>query len=290
MWTWTGSAILSLALMASCQASPLVEIEPERDFAVCRSSLREGGNPGGKGGWILIDQGHRPLLCLSGSLEDIDVPRLLERVDATPMLDVSVRSTGGPVGVWLQLAERLIGRINSLYVDEACFSSCANYLVPLAREVIAGKNSLVVWHGGPNPDTSEPLEEADVADAIEYDALAERTRKLYVTAGVDVGLLSFTATPPSRKKLSAVVSPEDLGQPISGYAVSPRRLSECFGFRNLGGMWHAGNDKAVYALGKQRSARLAILESPSVSGDGTFSCGKPSAPGMKTWRLRGHSL
>ncbi len=289
MWTWTGSAFLSLLMLSSCQASPLIETPaPGRDFGVCRETFRDGGNPNAAGGWILMDQGPRPLLCLSGTLEDIDVARLLEAVSDTPTLDVVVRSAGGPVKVWLQIGERLLGKVNDVYVDQACFSSCANYVIPLARHVVAGKNSLVVWHGGPNPKTSEPLEGADVGDAIEYDELARRTEKLYEAAGVDVSVLAFTASPPSRQQLSRVVGPEAMGQPISGYAVSPMRLSECFGFRNLAGMWHAGDDRAVYALGQQRSARLAILESPDI-GDGKSACSPRPNPGMEDWSLRGQA-
>jgi hypothetical protein len=262
-------------------------LDPMRDFGVCRGTFRDGGNPNAAGGWILLDHSPRPLLCLSGTLEDIDAARLLEAVSSIPSLDVAVRSAGGPVTVWLQLGERLLGRVNDVYVDEACFSSCANYVIPLARQVVAGKNSLVVWHGGPNPKTSEPLEGADVGDAIEYDELARRTGKLYEAVGVNVSLLAFTASPPSRRQLSRVVGPEAIGKPISGYAVSPRRLSECFGFRNLGGMWHAGDDKAVYALGKHRSARLAILESPDLGDKASSFCGVEGATG---WNLRDRPL
>lgn len=288
MWTWTGSFLLSLLLLSSCQASPLLEtLDSGRDFGVCRDTFRDGGNPNSAGGWILLEQGPRPLLCLSGTLEDIDVARLLAAVSSTPALDVVVRSAGGPVTVWLQLGERLLGKVNDVYVDEACFSSCANYVIPLARHVVAVKNSLVVWHGGPNPKTSEPLEGADVGDAIEYDDLAERTRKLYDAAGVNVALLAFTASPPSREQLLRAVGQEGMGQPIAGYAVSPMRLSECFGFRNLAGMWHAGDDKAVYALGKQRSARLAVLESPDLGDKAKSFCGIKGANG---WNLRDRPL
>jgi hypothetical protein len=234
----------------------------------------------------LLEQRPRPILCLSGTLEDVDVARLLDAIGRTPALDVAVRSAGGPVAIWLQIGERLLGRVDDIYVDEACFSSCANYVIPLARRVIAGRNSLVVWHGGPNPATSEPLEGADVNDAIEYDALAERTRKLYDAAGVNIALLSFTSSPPSRQQLARLVGEKGMGQPISGYAVSPKRLSECFGFRNLGRMWHAGDDNAVYALGKRRSSRLAILESPETVGATASVCG---VKGATDWQLRSRS-
>jgi hypothetical protein len=78
-----------------------------------------------------------------------------------------------------------------------------------------------------------------------------------------------------------------MGQPISGYAVSPKHLSECFGFKNLDHMWHAGDDRAVYALGKQRSTRLAILESPDAKGRSTLGCGRR---GMDGWNLRNRPL
>ncbi|WHA43990.1 hypothetical protein [Agrobacterium larrymoorei] len=220
----------------------------------------------------MIQQQPRPLLCLAGSLIEIDLPPLVAALEKEEALDVSVRSTGGPVEVWLEIGEHLFGRLYDLHIDEACFSSCANYLVPFARTVIAEKNALVAWHGGPNMATDEALTGSGVSDAITYHSLAARTLKLYDAAGIDSRVLAFTGMPPSPKKLKSVLKGGTPVQSISGYALSPKRLTTCFGFKNLGRMWHPGDDADVFALGRKRSDSLNLLESPLSKGEKNAFC------------------
>jgi hypothetical protein len=288
MLTWSASFILMLGVIVSCQATSVSEAVAI-DFTACRESLREGADPNGSGGWIMLQSQPRPTLCISGSLEGVDPSPLSKAISETPELDLAVRSTGGPVDVWLGLAEQLLGHLHILYVDEACFSSCANYLLPVARSVVAPENSLVVWHGGPNTENQNVLEGVGVgvAEVIAYDALALRTKRMYAQAGVDVSILSFSARIPEASKASRIVGVAASAVAISGYAMSPRRLSKCFGFSNVEEMWHAGDDEAVYALGRQRSLNLALLESPSID-DGSSACMKErdSMKGAESWELR----
>ncbi|WP_156034974.1 hypothetical protein [Pseudorhizobium marinum] len=271
MWTWVGKFLLSVGLAVSCVDATLGAV-PDASVLSCRERFAKDLSPNGSGGWSVVEGQGGPVLCLAGSLVDIDLPKLLMVLRAMPRLDIVVRTTGGPVDLWLSIAENLIGRIGALYVDEACFSSCANYLLPIADKVIAESGSLIVWHGGPNPWSSQPLAGAEVTDAIEYDQLSNRTKRLYEAVGADVRLLAYTSEPPSPKKLVRLFGAESGEVTVSGYALSPIRLAECFGFRNLKSMWHAGGDRAVYELGRSRSEHLTLLETPQNDSDGTVEC------------------
>lgn len=276
MWIWTASLCAAIMVMTtSCHANPLEAVAPGAD---CRAQLMERQGPNGAGGWVLVRRDRHPLLCLSGSLEDIDIGRLLETIDHNRKLDVTVRTTGGPVARWMEIAEHLVGKVDVLTVDEACFSSCANYLIPIAGRVVASRDSLVVWHGGPNSHSDNPLEGGDVPAAIDYDMLTERTEKLYARVGFDTGVLALTSEAPSASKFRSTVAAEDRNRPVSGYALSPTRLAKCFGFDNLSAMWHAGGDKAVYDLGKKRSKSIVLLESPRVDRNGEISCNEIGGP------------
>ncbi len=236
----------------------------------CRGAGADAApNPNAPGGWRLTRVGGSDVLCLTGTLEDVrenDVGTALRRTQAP--LTVVVRSTGGPVPVWLGLAERLVGRVGLLVVDEACMSSCANYIVPLGKPVLATPDSLVVWHGGP-VGTAGAIERqgiADIGTIVAYDDLALRTEALYARLGVDTAILEVSAEPPAggklRRTLEALGLQHDAPRTVGGYAFAPSRLARCFGFRNVGRMWHAGDDIAVARLAGQRAPGLLILESP----------------------------
>jgi hypothetical protein len=270
MSIWNGSIAFVVGLLSLLLVSQTTKVLAASS-TVCREHLGDVSDPNGSGGWILLNDRSRPVLCISGSLEGIQSPSLVKAVSAHEVLDLVVRSTGGPVDVWLDLAENLVDRLQTLFVDEACISSCANYLLPVAKTVVATGNSLIVWHGGPNNETHETLAGAGVDEAIAYDVLARRTNALYARAGINPHILSYTEQPPDFLKASRVMGAEASTTPVSGYALSPRRLATCFGFRNLEGMWHAGDDEAVYALGRRRSSNLALLESPR-DDDGSSAC------------------
>lgn len=217
-------------------------------------------DPGDAGGWFWELVGDRGLLCLYGSLERSDVEELA-RFLSLARIDVAVvRSTGGPVYTWLSVAEVTAGRIPLGVVDEVCFSSCANYFTVVPQQLVSGPGSLVVWHGGPT--TSGMIGAADsegsIGSIIDYTALADRTSLLYGRLGIDLGLLEDTARAPDTLPGSLQAGSVSL----DGYALSPERLTDCYGFSNIDGMWHAGDDDDVLALSLSKSRELAVLESP----------------------------
>lgn len=269
---WLGAAMVSLCVaVAGCQAMtahPDDRIAPL--VAACRAGDDGGApNPNVPGGWSLGRSGSADVLCLTGTLEAVRVADVAAALQRRPgPLAIVVRSTGGPVPVWLGLAEHLVGRVGLLVVDDACMSSCANYMVPLADTVLATPDSLVVWHGGP-VGTAGAIERqgiADIGTIVAYDDLALRTEALYGRLGLDTAILEASAEPPEggklRRTIAALGRQHDAPRTVGGYAFAPARLARCFGFRNVERMWHAGDDIAVARLAGQRATGLLILESP----------------------------
>lgn len=253
---WPG--LLALLVLGSAMAAGDAEpspprLAPETAAGRCRAAFPAvAGNPSAPGGWLFDRVSGERILCLYGdiggsdgfgaALGDAEIDRLV------------LRSTGGAVAVWLGMAEQLTGRVRRAYIDEACFSSCANYAFPLAHVVEAAEGSLVVWHGGPTLRGLEGwAERSETLDALfVYYDYAVRTEALYRRIGIDVAVLADTDG----------ALPEHRDYRHSGYALPPEVLSRCYGFASVGALWHAGDDAAVAALGRSRSADLDIVAVP----------------------------
>jgi hypothetical protein len=285
------SWLATVALFCSVASAVAAEVVPspqqiEVPIAACRrGETGETKNPNFDGGWSLEKAGGLQILCLTGTLEAVaatEIAAALHGLDGP--LVVVVRSTGGPVETWLTIAEWLVDRVDVLVVDEACLSSCANYMMPVAKRVLVAEDGLVAWHGGPmrSEDAITRPRPPDIAAIVVYDEQASRTERLFRRLGIDVSILALSAIGPDPQTFDAVASA--LGLPaapppvVGGYAFSPARLAHCFGFRNVGGMWHAGDDLAVARLAQRRSRSLLVLESPfarlGAGPDGTPRCGR----------------
>jgi hypothetical protein len=263
---------LVLGLFAVTTGGPArAQIAPAaQPIELCRNEFPDSArNPSDAGGWYL--DAAADTLCLYGTLERVDVGAFR---GARPHDDVTLvlRSAGGPVSTWLSIAEALVGKVGTVVIDEACFSSCADYGFPLGRRLVAGPESLVIWHGGPVEFRHLALpggRAGTIGDVVDYDDLVRRTSALYARLHISTGILSISGRAPSRKKFVDALREAGLAsladRAVSGYAFSPDRLRRCFDFANTGGMWHAGDDAKVLALGQRRSAGLVVLESPFMS-------------------------
>jgi hypothetical protein len=238
-------------------------------LAPCRESFPQVvGNPNAEGGWSVSGAGAETVLCIYGSFPASQVAGARAALPVDGALTVAVRSTGGPAASWLSLAEHLEGRKVTLVIDEACFSSCANYLPIVAGQVLALENSLLLWHGGPGEAAAGeiPIVVAGVAEFLAYDNLARRTRALYRRNKVAIALLTASARPTAPgtwKTLGLAVDPPP---EVAGYAFSPDTLLSCFNLQSTAGMWHAGSDADVMRLAQARSGSLFVLESPKKPG------------------------
>jgi hypothetical protein len=264
--------LLTIFLALLLPAAPNAADDPDKTISgfvlPCRETFPDVvANPSEKGGWRILDlEGHR-LLCLYGSFPMEILPALTAELDPAVPVTITVRSTGGPAESWLALAEHLQGTAVDLVIDEACFSSCANYLPVIARSIRAAESSLLVWHGGPsdNPDEDTMLTMASLFEFVAYDSLARRTQKLYAGQGVSIELLRVSGLRTSEAVMNGLmedVKPKGTGLSVAGYAFSPDTLVDCFGMAAAKGMWHAGADADLVRLAQKRDAGMIVLESP----------------------------
>ena len=59
-----------------------------------------------------------------------------------------ITSTGGEIGLGMDLAEIVLDHGLDVEIGDHCLSSCANYVFPAGRQKILGPHSLLGWHGG----------------------------------------------------------------------------------------------------------------------------------------------
>ncbi|SFL09676.1 hypothetical protein SAMN04488004_107213 [Loktanella salsilacus] len=225
----------------------------------CRTSFPGAGrNPGDAGGWLFEPSTSR--LCLYGTLEQSDLDRFRNVMTGQKVTNLIVRSAGGPVERWLTVGEVLAGNVETIYVDEACFSSCANYALVTAQQVVAPEASMVVWHGGPS-SLNDKLDDDD------YTSFARRTDRLYAKAGISTEILSLTEKEPTAEQMALVTQVAPEAARVAGYAISPDRLTRCYGFSSLNEMWHGGSDTDLIALANSKARSMAVLEFPGDTAD-----------------------
>ncbi len=232
-------------------------------------------NPSNPGGLSIVNANGARALCMYGSLERVPIAKLSELLRTIVVDTVVLRSTGGPVKVWLSLAEALVNNVSNIVVDDACFSSCANYAFVLGRWRQSNESALVVWHGGPTGQTE------DLADTIrksgaafsmstklekDYKDLAARTISLYERLKINPEILDITqpTNPPARAVELAqnILGSTENVPPFSGYALPPETLSKCFGLTGMDQLWYPSNPNAITRIGFERSRSLFLAAIP----------------------------
>lgn len=95
---------------------------------------------------------------------------------------------GGDVATAIRLAEAIAAVKPSLFIKGNCNSSCANYLIPVARRIVLGPRSLVITHGSPADFSGVELERRVtefVRNATETRALPEDKQAQLVQQGLE---------------------------------------------------------------------------------------------------------
>lgn len=235
-----GRLICVCVAMALCVSCGIFDLSTQESR--CRLIYPDvADNPELSGGYSFLAHGGSGELCLYGSLEAIDLRKLNADVGAR-QIDVTVNSTGGPVEIWLALAERLEGQVKSLTVDSLCMSSCANYLPVIAKRVTIPQGALMVWHGA----------------GTTKDHLYHRTQALYRRNGVDMQILTDTGRQTDMGRFDG----QGHVRQVIGYAVTPTYLRTCYGFKNLGSYWHPQTHEGVNAALQKRSPSSGVFVNP----------------------------
>ena len=95
---------------------------------------------------------------------------MLDCVESVGDIDrIVINSTGGDVDTALRIGERVAALDVTLEVAPGCSSSCANYILPVARDVVLAPGFLLLSHGG----IDDGLVEKAVSDDPRAGALSE---------------------------------------------------------------------------------------------------------------------
>lgn len=111
--------------------------------------------------------------------------------------EVMIDSQGGAAGAAMDIADRLAGLPDlTLNITGECNSSCANYLLPVARRLKVAPDALIALHGGVDP---AQVAKAPEADAAALQATAEKQRDFARRHKIPPGWLLYrTAEAPTR--------------------------------------------------------------------------------------------
>jgi hypothetical protein len=124
-----------------------------------------------------------------------------------------IRSQGGLVAPALDMADAIVDHGLDVEVNEACFSSCANYLFPAGRNKVLSGPAAVAWHGNMAhvlyraQRGEEHWSEAELADAR---ALARREDAFFRRIGVDGFVTWFGKIAPYAIEESYALSTTDM--------------------------------------------------------------------------------
>ena len=86
-------------------------------------------------------------VVFQGSIDEPSVREFLRLVEDPAIHRLVIRSPGGLVGPALDMAEAVVARGLDVDVDQACLSSCANYVFPAGRHKTLSGPAAVGWHG-----------------------------------------------------------------------------------------------------------------------------------------------
>ena len=99
-----------ISLFSATAHSAGLLFEEERIVERCRTAVADVAEaPSATGQWFIDNVGDTTILCLYGSGDWSDLDQLFRLLHEKNSIDtIVVRSTGGPVDLWLSVAERLL--------------------------------------------------------------------------------------------------------------------------------------------------------------------------------------
>lgn len=218
--------------------------------------------PSDNGGFLVTGPTNESIVCLSGTLEDLNLEDLHVALIGRRVTTVVARSAGGPVRNWFRIADALKYDQPLLVVDQICGSSCAIFLTPIASQIYVRENSLLVWHGGPSV-IPFAIKKENMKTVSQFEQLIQN---LYREALIDTKILETSVESYTGSIDFIHVETKFKNEIfIDGYAFSNGRLSSCYNFRVHPDSWHPGGNKEVYETAMRLSPNLIILESPNNS-------------------------
>ena len=95
------------------------------------------------GGTLIIRKG---ALVFSGCINDPIAERFIVEINKNPK-DIIIQSTGGDALAAIRMAKAIYKNNSSLVIRGVCYSACANYLMPAAKNVVVEDGAIIGYHG-----------------------------------------------------------------------------------------------------------------------------------------------
>lgn len=128
-------------------------------------------------------------LLLSGLLTPAFDVSCVERFVSQGGNQIEIDLDGGDAVTAIRLAEILYPAKPTLFITGGCYSSCANYLVPVAKQIVFEPRSIVMTHGSPadiaEVETEKHLTEVVRNLAIENQSLTEDKQAQLLQQGLE---------------------------------------------------------------------------------------------------------
>ncbi|RYY86189.1 MAG: hypothetical protein EOO24_35870 [Comamonadaceae bacterium] len=124
-----------------------------------------------------------------------------------------ITSQGGIVDAAIDMAEAIHARGLDVEVPSACFSSCANYILPAARRKLLAAPGVVAWHGNmAHVLYMQQAGQQQLGDSVIEEArrLARREAAFFRRIGVDDFICWFAKIPPYDVEDSFFLSVADM--------------------------------------------------------------------------------
>ena len=113
---------------------------------------------------------------------------LLQRDTAPDTLQIN--SLGGNVEYALSVAERLAPSAPRVIVDGNCSSSCANFILPIARHIVLRPDAIILLHGSADPALLARFKR-DGSGSEAFRQVAERQARFVAAQGIAPGWLLY---------------------------------------------------------------------------------------------------
>ncbi|MCH8488992.1 MAG: hypothetical protein LAT81_03545 [Oceanicaulis sp.] len=247
------SATFALALILPFNL--FVQVDEARAIQVCRTlSPEQVRNPSVPGRIEFSQVRGQSILCVYGSIDALtreEESALNHRRGRILVL----RSSGGDVRSWLNLAHTQRASVRRVIVDGLCASSCANYGFVLGDDRYISSHSLVIWHGGPVRDNRvfESLTGSVDASRLrelreDWDRLASSTERLYRDLAISTEILADTAMPAASTRDTS----DDRNTPMIGYSIGPEVLRSCYGIAVNPRSWYPQDPLVLELLSRER--------------------------------------
>lgn len=152
-------------------------------------------------------------VVFNGQIHARSVASFLQLVQDPAVTRLVITSQGGIVAAALDMADAIHARGLDLEVPGACFSSCANYIFPAARNKLVAHPGAVAWHGTMAHVLHLQQQGLQALDAAELEAargLAAREANFYRRIGVDGFVGWFAKLPPVNAEDSFYLSVADM--------------------------------------------------------------------------------